>query len=255
MVSKKILKPIKAKDLLYPKDYLEFDLKLPLCSGYSIASDFIFNTGKYNKLLYEEESFPHIINKKGFEIITKIYDEAGKSLFKDDALKKLKQIPEEYINPPIHISSYNFNSNLGFHNDKLMTMLSMHSPLNITLDSMVPYACFFNSYSVSESFSKFFLFFSRVPIFIKYESNYIVMNLWSLFRPIDWIPLNSFFKTDYDLFEKTLDNPKNKGMPGWELYQKVQKIRKLFLQYTNRHVATGNRVYDTQESKNNFLIF
>ena len=90
MVQKKILKPIKAKDIFDQKDYLDFNLSIPVANGSCIASDFIFNTLSYNKLLYDEETFPHIIGKKGFEIISSIYDEAGKSIFKDGYQKKFK---------------------------------------------------------------------------------------------------------------------------------------------------------------------
>ena len=209
MVQKKILKPIKAKDIFDQKDYLDFNLSIPVANGSCIASDFIFNTLSYNKLLYDEETFPHIIGKKGFEIISRIYDEAGKSIFKDGYQKKLKQIPDEYTNPPIHISSYNFRSNLGFNEDKLMTMLSLHSPLNITLDSMIPFATFFNPYLVSDGFSKFLLFFSRIPIFVAYGKQYYVTNLWQLFNP-KFVPLNSFFSTEYSLIDNFYKSEANK---------------------------------------------
>ena len=74
MVQKKILKPIKAKDIFDQKDYLDFNLSIPVSNGSCIALDFIFNKLSYNKLLYDEEIFPHIIDKKGFEIISRIYD-------------------------------------------------------------------------------------------------------------------------------------------------------------------------------------
>ena len=68
------IKTYKSKRHFRQKVYLDFNLSIPVSNGSCIALDFIFNKLSYNKLLYDEEIFPHIIGKKGFEIISRIYD-------------------------------------------------------------------------------------------------------------------------------------------------------------------------------------
>ena len=161
-----ILKPPRQKDIFNSKTSCEFNIKVPVCDGMALHSDFIFNTNVINDdLLGTSISFPFCINQRYFEIFSKIYNEAGRSIFNDN-IPSLNTIPRKYLNPPIHIKNYQFHADLGNVEKFFMTMVSLHDPLNISFDSMMPFANFFNSADVKSQILNFVIFFSRIPIFI-----------------------------------------------------------------------------------------
>ena len=195
----KILKPVRQKDIFRKKSYLTFKIKVPLCRGFPLSSDFIYNTNIINNdLMLDTLCFNRILQKENFEILTRIYEEAGQSIFRDT--NEMASIPAKYLEPPIHISSYNFTADIGPITKQYMTMLSLHNPLNITFDSQVPLATFFNAKTLGDQWSKFLLFFSRVPIFVKFGDKKFIMNLKQIFDN-QWIGLNSFFNKHDDLCE------------------------------------------------------
>ena len=105
----KILKPIRQKDIFNKKSYLAFNIKVPLGDGFPMSSDFIFNTNIFNDDLYiNTNSFNYSLNNREFTIVKRINDEAGQSLFQDH--RELISIPKKYLDPPIHISSYQFTA-------------------------------------------------------------------------------------------------------------------------------------------------
>ena len=173
MVQKKILNPVRAKDIFYNKSFLKFNLEVPLCQGRSNSSDFIYNVSSYNDNLYSSFCFRLALDTQStyFSIVKKIYNEAGRSIFADNAVGRLSLIPRQYCEPPIHISNYKFSSNLGSTTKNMMTMYSFHSPLNITFDTMAPLDCFFNRTEVPENWGNLAAFMSRIPIFVQYTNN------------------------------------------------------------------------------------
>ena len=193
----KILKPIRQKDIFNKKSYLAFNIKVPLGDGFPMSSDFIFNTNIFNDDLYiNTNSFNYSLNNREFTIVKRINDEAGQSLFQDH--RELISIPKKYLDPPIHISSYQFTADLGQMTKQNMTMISMHDPLNITYDTMSPFPMYLNPYNVSSIWSNFILFFSRIPIFCKYGNEYWIANMSCVFDN-DWVGLHAFFTKNFNL--------------------------------------------------------
>ena len=164
-MGKKILKPFRGSDALKQKTILSFDVQIPLCNGAVNSSDFIYNANSYDNRIYTSDSFAFALNDSLFSITSKLYDEAAKSLFLPNA--NLSNIPSDAIDPPTHLSKLIFSTNIGKYTKNMFTMLSFHNPFNVTFDTMSPLAVYFNGYTVGSLFSKFLLFASRVPIFMK----------------------------------------------------------------------------------------
>ena len=99
----KILRPVRQKDILNPKDYLSFDIKVPVAGGQSMGSDFIYNTDLFNDdLVTNSRCFPQILDNRHFQITSQIMNEAGQSLF--DNYDNMVSVPRKYLDPPVHIS-------------------------------------------------------------------------------------------------------------------------------------------------------
>ena len=156
-----------------------------------MSSDFIYNTDLINEdLTVNSDTFARCLNHTNFEILTKIYLEAGQNLFQNT--DELVSVPKKYLEPPIHISHYQFTTELGPITKQYFSMLSLHNPLNITFDTMSPLAMFFNCDKISQAYNNFLLYFSRVPIFCKYGVELFTTNLYGIFYN-DWIGIQSFF--------------------------------------------------------------
>ena len=179
----KILRPVRQKDILNPKDYLSFDIKVPVAQGQSMGSDFIYNTDLFNdELVLNTRCFPNIINNRHFQIMAKVYNEAGQSLF--DNYQDMVSVPRKYLDPPVHVSHYQFTGALGPISQQYMTMVTLHKPLNVTFDSMASLAMFFNQQTLGEQYQMFFHYFSRIPIFCKFNNQYFIANLAAIFNPV-----------------------------------------------------------------------
>ncbi len=164
--------------------------------------------------------------------MTKIYREAGRDIFDD--VTEFKTIPVKYLSPPLHISNYQFTAEIGPISKQYMTMLSLHNPLNITFDNMVPFSIFFNSRNTGLSWCHFLLFFSRIPIFVQIDDGKTyAFNLHSMFEN-QFIALNSFFTQNNVNLQANLVN--------------IQEIRRKFTNYKNHYVQNDRQLDDVEQN-------
>ena len=232
-----ILKPIRQKNIFQKKTFIIFDTKVPLAGGRSISSDFVYNINVYDNTLISSDMFNLVKDSNGFELFSKIYNEAGQSIFINE--KNLDSIPSQYLNPPLHIANFRFTADLGPISKQYMTMVSFHNPLNISLDSMSPFVPYLNAKDITYGWLYFLLFFSRIPIYVQFpgqqENQYIITNLVQLFG-CEWSEINQFFTMN------KLDVEANVTF---------KTVRTLFRQFQNRYVANARTIDDVE--KNNVI--
>ena len=156
-MEKKVLSNFKKSQALKQKSYLNFNIKVVLAQNHPLSSDFIYNASIYDyKLFSRSDSFAICNNQTNFHLISKIYDEAGRDIF-DANNDEIKAIPDSITKPPINISSFTFRGKLGQFSKNLMTMFSIHSPFNVSFDSLSPLVYFWNTTNVLDNWYKLIL--------------------------------------------------------------------------------------------------
>lgn len=245
-MGKKILKNFKKSDALKQKNYLDFNLKCVLGQGYPLSSDFIFNIQKYDKSNFEKSMFYFLIRGvNNFKIFNKIIDEAGQELFSNNVPSD--NIPDYILKPPVTISSYKFTGELGPIQKNLMTMLSFHSPYNVTLDTMVPLAYFFNNVLVSANWKRTILFMSRIPIYVQLD-NMTVLTCFRYLFGDGVVFLNSFFRFHDDAIF-------NRNRDSWNAFRNFCiNFNNLYINDVRQHnnVDSENIVYNVQYNDGRF---
>jgi len=163
--------------------------------------------------------------------MAKIMNEAGQSLF--DNYDDMVSVPRKYLDPPVHVSHYQFTGALGPISQQYMTMVSLHKPLNITFDSMASLAMFFNQNTLAEQYQMFFHYFSRIPIFCKFDNQYFIANLAAIFNPV-WAFITNNNRFNY----ANINN--------------IAQFRDHIIKYNNRtyHAQNHNRLYNSTEKYN-----
>ena len=156
-------------------------MRVPLCSGYPLSSDFIYNRSVYPIKLSDMASniFIACLNQAEFHVIKRVYAEAGEKIFKpDDNLNST--IPLDLREPSININSFRFNSEFGLYQKNLVSVLSLHSPFNCSFDSFVPLVYLFNCNQVSQNWNRFIFFLSRMPLFVQADNINFVSNVYRI---------------------------------------------------------------------------
>lgn len=123
------------------------------------------------KLDYKSDFAPHffqLLNTTGQEIFSDIYASGI-------------GIPFNFLNPAITMTNNILSMDLTKYNQKYYSTFGMFSPLNITLQNLLPYCYLFNSYSYKNIMDFIMMQVCRIPIIIcKSQNETYVVNLYDI---------------------------------------------------------------------------
>ena len=134
-------------------------------SSNGLSSEFIYNCNTIDINELTKGRYRHI-KREFFPHIKSIIETCGQPLFEDNDQTELNGIPREYSQPPIQITSNEFNLDITEFKDKFYSIMSFHSPLNITLLSTAPLGWVLNSKSINDQYLNLTCLLNRVPIMI-----------------------------------------------------------------------------------------
>lgn len=91
-------------------------------------------------------------------------------------------IPNKYITPNIEITNTSFNLDVTQKKDKYYAIMSFLSPLNITLNTTLPFGWFLNSMSINKQWTNLILLTCRTPILIYHQRGSYAVCLGNLLQ-------------------------------------------------------------------------
>jgi len=100
-------------------------------------------------------------------------------------------IPLDFINPPIKITKNNFQIDISERKEKHYSIVSFHTPLNITLRTMTPLGWCLNAKTIEMGWNNLFMIMNRIPIFLTDGNSIIGMTFSQFFDDTD--KLKNFF--------------------------------------------------------------
>ena len=178
-----------------------------------LNSELIYNTNKIDLIEFYNETENNLLTPDLFPHINQLLSTCGQSLF--DKNDELTGIPKEYIQPPIKITKNIFKIDISENTEKNYIICSLHSPLNITLNTVSPIGWLLNSKTIYNQFINLFILLSRTPIFYINGKTTLVLNFFKIMQTKETV-FNAFFdEKDISKMDKNID----------ELYKYLLKPR------------------------------
>lgn len=153
----------------------------------------IYNTYKLDLEKYYENGWTAYLTPSLFPHLNDLLRMCGQQMFNSSSKPELSGIPSDYVNPPIRIRSNTFKVGISESIKKTYSIMSLHSPLNITLETIAPISWVFNSSSIRDQYRMMVLIISRCPIIFIDGKTQFIFNFMSLLGITD-VPLNAFFE-------------------------------------------------------------
>lgn len=147
-------------------------------------------------------------------------------------------IPSKYLEPPIKITSNEFELDINDKNKQFMIM-SFHTPLNISLLTTAPLGWALNPKSIANQYINLYCLLNRVPIIIidlENKDTFITFFSYLMHDKNNTI-LNQYWKT---IDEKEVENK----------HKIFHRIKNRLMPFTEPLEENGERKWDTTESTN-----
>ena len=151
----------------------------------------IFNTSKLDLERYYEEGWTLFLTPSLFPHLNDLLKICGQKMF--EKKPELFGIPPDYVNPPIRIRSNVFKVGVSENVKTTYSILALHPPFNVTLETIAPISWVFNSSSIRDQYRMMVLIMSRCPIIYIDGKTQLVFNFLSLLG-INDVPLNTYFE-------------------------------------------------------------
>lgn len=156
-----------------------------------LSSEFIYNSNKLDIIEFYGSSLRTLITAETFPHINALLNTCGQSMFSGVDSNK-EGIPIDYINPPIIITKHIFGLDVSERLEKYYSIISFHSPLNITLNTTAPLGWILNGKSINDQYINLFMIMNRLPLIICNNNKVFFCNLATFFNKPEII--NSFFR-------------------------------------------------------------
>jgi len=161
----------------------------------SLSSELIYNTSKLDLQRYYENGWTIYLTPSLFPHINNMLRDCGQELFNSSAKPELSGIPSDYVNPPIKIRGNTFRVGLSETTEKTYSIVSLHSPLNVTLETIAPISWVFNTRSVRDQYRMMLLIMARCPIIFIDNGKQYLLNFLNFIHVTD-TPLNAYFTSN-----------------------------------------------------------
>jgi len=162
--------------------------------------------------------------------------DCGQELFNSVNKPELSGIPSDYVNPPIKIRGNTFKIEISENTKKTYSVVSLHSPLNVTLETIAPVSWVFNTRSIRDQYRMMMLIMARCPIIFIESGKQYILNFLNFIHAVD-TPLNAYFKLN------TIE------------YKNFQDVAAVLLGYNSAaYTASGLPNYSSQNEKDYALF-
>lgn len=226
-----------------PKHYLTFEIPTTIGTTLGLSSEYIYNCKSIDLIEFKREKYKNYIDHEVFPHICYILNTCGQNILNMNN-PDIEGIPKKYATPPIKISNNEFNLDIAQRKEKYYSILSFHTPLNITLNTTLPLGWFLNSKSIVQQWLNLSLIISRTPIIIynKTNSKQIAANFQTLFNSkANLIQLNDFIRIE-------TDNEINNKLGSWNTLLNQQ------IRFNNRENERQVRIIDINEELKNTIF-
>jgi hypothetical protein len=164
------------------------------------------------------------LTNKYFPHINSLISTCAQNMF--DGINAEKEgIPLDFINPPIRITSNKFAIDISERQEKHYSIISFHSPLNITINTMAPLGWCLNAKTIDIGWNNLFMIMNRIPIFLTDGKNWIGMCFSQFYENTNDLKTFFEFMNINNMKQKipTIENIINKVNPvnGDELVQRA----------------------------------